>query len=102
MAEIELPSDYTGDLEGSIGVEIPVSAVFSDKTGKQSYVWIVADADQTIHRREVQTGRVSDDGILIRDGLKAGEWVVTAGVDYLEEGQKVKLPTEVSKTSVQP
>jgi RND family efflux transporter MFP subunit len=102
MAEIELPSDYTGDLEGSIGVEIPVSAVFSDKTGKQSYVWIVADADQTIHRREVQTGRVSDDGILIRDGLKAGEWVVTAGVDYLEEGRKVKLPTEVSKTSVQP
>jgi RND family efflux transporter MFP subunit len=102
MAEIELPSDYTGDLEGSIGVEIPVSAVFSDKTGKQSYVWVVADADQTIHRREVQTGRVSDDGILIRDGLKAGEWVVTAGVDYLEEGRKVKLPTEVSKTSVQP
>ena len=102
MAEIELPSDYTGDLEGSIGVEIPVSAVFSDKTGKQSYVWIVADADQTIHRREVQTGRVSDDGILIRDGLKTGEWVVTAGVDYLEEGRKVKLPTEVSKTSVQP
>jgi len=102
MAEIELPSDYSGDLEGNIGVEIPVSAVFSDKSGKQSYVWVVADADQTIHRREVQTGRVSDDGILIRDGLKAGEWVVTAGVDYLEEGQKVKLPTEVSKTSVQP
>ena len=102
MAEIELPSDYTGDLEGSIGVEIPVSAVFSDKSGKQSYVWVVADGDQTIHRREVQTGRVSDDGILIRDGLKAGEWVVTAGVDYLEEGQKVKLSTEVSKTSVQP
>ncbi len=102
LAEIDLPADYSGDLKGSIGVEIPLSAVFSDKTGKQSYVWIVADADQTIHRREVQTGRVSDDGILIRDGLKAGEWVVTAGVEYLEEGQKVKLPTEVSKTSVQP
>lgn len=102
LAEIELPADYSGDLKGSIGVEIPLSAVFSDKDSKQSYVWVVADADQIIYRREVQTGRVSDDGILIRDGLKAGEWVVTAGVDYLEEGQKVKLPTEVSKTSVQP
>jgi multidrug efflux pump subunit AcrA (membrane-fusion protein) len=101
LAVIELPADYTGDIGGSVGVEIPVSAVFSDKSGKQSYVWVVADGDQTIHRREVKSGRVSDDGILIRDGLQAGEWVVTAGVGYLEEGQKVKLPTEVSKTSVQ-
>jgi RND family efflux transporter MFP subunit len=99
MAEIELPSDYTGDLESSIGVEIPVSAVFSDKNGKHSYVWVVSDGDQTIHRREVQTGRVSDDGILIRDGLQAGEWVVTAGVAYLEEGQKVRLPAETPATS---
>jgi RND family efflux transporter MFP subunit len=102
LAEIELPADYTGDLESSVGVEIPVSAVFSDKSGKQSYVWVVADGDQTIHRREVKSGRVSDDGILIRDGLQAGEWVVTAGVDYLKEGQKVKLPAEISKTSAQP
>jgi RND family efflux transporter MFP subunit len=99
MAEIELPSDYTGDLESSIGVEIPVSAVFSDKNGKHSYVWVVSDGDQTIQRREVQTGRVSDDGILIRDGLQAGEWVVTAGVAYLEEGQKVRLPAETPATS---
>jgi RND family efflux transporter MFP subunit len=99
QAEIELPADYTGDLEGSVGMEIPVSAVFSDKDRKKSYVWVVADGDQTIHRREVQAGRVSDDGILIRKGLQAGEWVVTAGVAYLEEGQKVKLPVEVSETS---
>lgn len=99
LAEIELSTDYTGDLENSVGVEIPVSAVFSDKKREQSYVWVVSDTDQTIHRRKVQTGRVSDDGILIREGLQTGEWVVTAGVDYLEEGQKVKLPAEVSEAS---
>lgn len=102
LAEIRLPEDYTGDIEESFGIEIPVAAVFSDTDSKKSCVWVVSEGDETIHRRQVQTGRLSDKGILIREGLLAGEWVVTAGVAYLEEGQKVKLPVVASEASVLP
>ena len=33
-------------------------------------------------------------GILIKEGLSAGQWIVTAGVQSLEEGQQVRLLTE--------
>jgi hypothetical protein len=39
----------------------------------------------------VVTGELSDHGVPVEDGLTPGEWVVTAGVSYLAEGQTVKL-----------
>ena len=61
----------------------------------KSYVWVIDDATSTLSRREVEPGALSEFGVRIRRGLDGGEWVVTAGVSVLDEGQRVvKLETE--------
>jgi hypothetical protein len=32
-----------------------------------------------------------DSGITVREGIEPGEWIATAGVHYLKEGQEVRI-----------
>jgi RND family efflux transporter MFP subunit len=73
------------------GITVQVSAIFSPEDNGNSYVWIFDEQATTVSRREVITGELTDYGIQVHEGLKPGEWVVTAGVSYLTEGQNVKL-----------
>ncbi|MGI9416200.1 MAG: efflux RND transporter periplasmic adaptor subunit [Geminicoccaceae bacterium] len=72
---------------------VPVTAVFSADEGK-SFVWVVDKSSEKVSRREVVTDGLSDTGIPIREGLEVGELIATAGVNFLKEGQRVKLPEE--------
>lgn len=75
---------------------IPVSAVFESNDGKQS-VWIVDETTSTVKRQDIETGELNPLGIQVK-GLETGQTVVTAGVHFLQEGQKVRVLTEeVSK-----
>ncbi len=74
-----------------IGIEVPVSAVFSPDASGKSYVWVIDAAAKTAAKREVKLGELTNLGIVIRDGLVPGEWVVTAGVHTLSEGQQVRI-----------
>ncbi len=78
------------EIDGREGIEVPVAAVFTPDTEKQNCVWVVDEASKTVHRRKVKTGGLSIGGIMVIEGLKLGELVVTAGVHLLEEGQKVR------------
>jgi RND family efflux transporter MFP subunit len=80
--------------EAEKGVVVPAGAVFTPETEKQSYVWIVEESSQTVTRRPVTVGAPSTGGILVKEGLSAGQWIVTAGVHSLDEGQQVRLLTE--------
>jgi RND family efflux transporter MFP subunit len=71
--------------------EIPLSAVFSNETNDKSFVWVIDKEDMTIKRREVKPGRITNRGILIDEGIEEGEWIATAGVNYLKEGQKIRI-----------
>ncbi len=75
------------------GVEIPLSAVLSDKDDKH-YVWVIDEDAQTVAKREVKPGNLTERGMLIEQGLQPGEWIATAGVHALREGQKVLLMNE--------
>lgn len=79
------------NVEAEGGVEIPVSAVFSPEATDKSYVWIIDEQSGTVSRREVTTGELTDRGIRIKSGLNPGEWVATAGVHSLAEGQQVRI-----------
>ena len=83
----------TGDA-GEKGVVVPAGAIFTPESEKQSYVWIVEEPAQTVTRRAVTVGAPTAFGILIKEGLSAGQWIVTAGVQSLSEGQQVQLLTE--------
>ena len=78
-------------------VVVPVAAVFTADAGGQSYVWVVDQGGQKVTRRAVKTGNLTPVGIAIADGLKPGEWVVTAGVHSLRDGQQVKVLPEGSR-----
>ena len=76
---------------GKTGISIPVSAVFAGSDIKVTNVWIVDVATSTLSRREVEPGEPTSAGLLIKSGLEAGEWIVTAGAHSLSEGQAVKI-----------
>jgi RND family efflux transporter MFP subunit len=86
LLEAELPEDSV-----SVGMQIPTTALFTEDDTEKSYVWVIDQATNTLERREVQTGELSEFGILIRFGLEAGEWVVVAGASLLSAGEEVKV-----------
>jgi len=84
--DVQLPSD-----KSAIVIEIPVAAVFSPDATQTTYVWLIDEQAKTVQKRQVKVGELTDLGIQIIEGLKAGDWIATAGVHYLAEGQKVKI-----------
>ncbi len=65
---------------------LPGSALF-DKAGKPA-VWIVDAGASTVALRPVVVARYETDRVVISDGLRKGDIVVTAGVNRLREGQR--------------
>lgn len=79
------------------GLGVPVGAVFTPDTETQSYVWVIKPGEGklgVLERRPVNTGDMTQLGVLITDGLSAGEWIVTAGVHSVMEGQTVRILTQ--------
>jgi RND family efflux transporter MFP subunit len=78
---------------------VPPDAVRPLEPGKEPLaVWVVDPATAKVALRPVRVGRVVQGGVQITDGLKAGEWVVTAGANSLAEGEVVRLPAEGEKS----
>jgi RND family efflux transporter MFP subunit len=73
---------------------LPVSAVFSDPAGlDQQYVWLVQEdeTNTTVVQQPVTVGRLSNNAIEILSGVTAGQRIVTAGVHFLQDGDKVRV-----------
>jgi len=100
-----LPDDPTE------AIKVPTHAVASDQSGKP-YVWVLKPESEppegrsitrvkaVAEKREVETGQITDAGMLIKSGLETGEWVATAGLYSLRDGQEVYLqPTYGEKRS---
>lgn len=75
----------------SQAILLPVTAVFAGETPDQSHVWVVDADTRQVHKRRVSARELKDTGIAIDQGLTIGEWVVTAGVHFLNEGQEVRI-----------
>ena len=75
------------EIEGPEVLSVPSNALLQSGDGPQ--VWVVA-GDGTVHRRAVELLEFSADSVVVSRGLSAGEKVVTAGVNSLAEGQRVK------------
>lgn len=67
---------------------IPASALFNED-GKE-YVWIVDPQARTAKRQEVKTLKFSDYA-LVKEGLNSDDYIITAGVLSVHDGQKVRL-----------
>jgi len=67
---------------------VPATAVHS-RDGK-AYVWRINEANSTVTPVPVRLGVLGDRGAPILEGLNSGDRIVTAGVQLLREGQKVR------------
>jgi RND family efflux transporter MFP subunit len=90
-------ASIVGRLKASTGpvVVLPTVALF-DKAGKPA-VWVVDTASGSVSLKEVGVSRYETDRVVISSGLAKGDIVVTAGVNRLREGQKVRLAEAASK-----
>lgn len=64
-----------------------------DARADQGVVFVV-DAEGVARRRPVRTAGVTESGVLIVDGLTAGERVVSAGAAYVRDGEPVRIAVE--------
>jgi RND family efflux transporter MFP subunit len=67
----------------------PLSSLVQNKGA--SNVWVVENG--AVRLQPVQVGGVSGNDVLLAGGVKPGQTVVTAGVNLLKNGQKVKILT---------
>jgi RND family efflux transporter MFP subunit len=88
---MRLGSTVTGSirLAPPAGVEVPAS-VLTEANGRPA-VWVVDPQSQTVSLRNVEVLRYDPATVIIAQGLETGEIVVTAGVQTLRPGQKVRL-----------
>ena len=76
-------------------VVLPATALF-DKAG-QTAVWVVDAATGMVSLKPVVVSRYETDRVVLSSGLAKGDVVVTAGVNRLREGQKVRLAEAAAK-----
>ncbi|WP_198376768.1 efflux RND transporter periplasmic adaptor subunit [Neoroseomonas rubea] len=76
-------------LGNSGGYSIPASAL--TRADRAPAVWVVNPADQTVALRTVELLRHDPAHVVVSSGLTTGDIVVTAGVQALRPGQKVRL-----------
>lgn len=69
------------------------STALTQVNGKNS-VWVISK-EGIANPREVTAGQFTEAGIIISNGLQAGEMIAVAGVHTLLKGQKVKPTIEV-------
>ena len=88
---MRLGATVTGRLDIDSGpvIEIPASAL--TRANDRPAVWVVDPATRTVALRPIDVLRFSPSTVAVSDGLKPSEIVVTAGVQALHPGQKVRL-----------
>jgi RND family efflux transporter MFP subunit len=76
-------------LNPSRAISIPASAL--TEFDRQQSVWIVDPARLTVSKRKVEVFRFDPGRVVLSGGLDPSDIVVTAGVQALHPGQKVRL-----------
>ena len=80
------------------GFSVPLSAVFRD--GDTPCIWALG-ADSTIVKRPVILGNTISEGYaVILKGLTGKEQIIRAGVNVLQQGEKVRVIGKPSKTNI--
>jgi RND family efflux transporter MFP subunit len=89
-AAMRLGSTVTGHMrvERASSIEIPGSALV--RSGAQAAVWVVDPKTKTVSLRAIDVASHDASRVAVAAGLEAGDVVVTAGVQALHPGQKVR------------
>ncbi len=88
---MRLGSTVTGrmQLASAPGIQVPATALV--RADGKTAVWVVDKASGTVSLRNIELGGADANSVQVASGLKPGDVVVTAGVQALRPGQKVRL-----------
>ena len=88
---MRMGTTVTGRMQVSApqGIEVPASALVRAE-GKTA-VWVVDKASGTVSLRNIELGNADASTVQVVAGLQSGDVVVTAGVQALRPGQKVRM-----------
>jgi membrane fusion protein, multidrug efflux system len=78
--------------DGAAPLVVPVTAL--TESDGSPVVFVVDPANKAVRKTPVVVGALVEDGVRIAEGLRAGELVVTAGLQFLRDGMRVRLPDE--------
>lgn len=71
---------------------IPLSAVFKDLLSDETSVWLYDGRTGMVKRQKIAARQLfGNDKILVEQGLKGDDVIVTAGVDFISEGAVVHV-----------
>jgi multidrug efflux pump subunit AcrA (membrane-fusion protein) len=88
---MRLGATVTGRMEIEAGPLIEIPATALTQFNQRPAVWIVDPVSRTVSIRNVEVLRHDPATVAVAQGLDSGEIVVTAGVQALHPGQKVRL-----------
>lgn len=83
------PKKTSEELNNPTSFAIPVQAVFAG-SGTEKYVWVIDSKTMRAQKRQVKTGELTGNDIIITEGLKQGEIIAISGANYLHENQLVR------------
>jgi RND family efflux transporter MFP subunit len=90
-AAMRLGTTVTGRMKmtAALAIEVPPSAVF--RSDRQSAVWVVDPKTGAVATRNIEIRSSDPNRVEVASGLNPGDVVVTAGIQALRPGQKVRL-----------
>jgi RND family efflux transporter MFP subunit len=89
-AVVELVQNASG---GGAQLRAPLSSLVQNKGA--SSVWVIENVNgaQQVRLQPVQVGGVAGNEVILSSGVRPGQQIVTAGVNLLKNGQKVRILT---------
>jgi multidrug efflux pump subunit AcrA (membrane-fusion protein) len=73
----------------ALAIEVPASALV--RADGKTAVWVFDMASGTVSMRNIVVGNADANTVQVASGLQPGDVVVTAGVQALRPGQKVRM-----------
>lgn len=76
-------------------VLVPLAAIVADEANSDKFVYVYNKQSQKVERRKITSSMlIGKDGVVVTEGLRSGEQVVSAGATRLVDGQQVKVLTD--------
>lgn len=82
------------DYSASNVMVVPINTIQTDENGKFVYVLVTENGKKIARKRAVAVGEIYGEQIEVKQGLQAGEQLITAGFQGLYEGQVLTTETK--------
>jgi RND family efflux transporter MFP subunit len=78
---------------------VPLTALTEE--GGTPIAFVVDTASKAVRKTAVTIAGIAEGGVRIASGLQPGDLIVTAGVQFLQDGMRIRLPGERAQTGAQ-